>query len=446
MAALRFRVFGIPLQILPGFWLLLLLIGVLIGRVSPSAVAIVCLIAFASLAVHELGHAWVARRYGFKPMVTLHLTGGMTTYAALRRVSRGQEILISAAGPLLGLLLSALALVALLSLGAPLPTAADGDASGAVLILWWVLELNVFWSLMNLIPVMPFDGGRILLAAFGEQRRNGAALVSLMLGLSVALVFVLLREPWPAVVFAAAAVISFRRLRQSNAADASTREAAQVALREAHHALRVQAFSRARLLAERVFLTSTQPEQRKSSVEVLLWALLGSREYGIARALVDAVDERDLDPYLRGAIAQATGDLEAAESVLQQALERGDARLEVSALLVRVLFEARRFKEAARVTLPISEQIPPDEARQVVREAERAGAHVEAARLSFRLAEQESTFPDARAAVLAFVRGGSTPEAAKAFQLALGLDHAQGRELLDDERLSAVRAELQAST
>lgn len=115
---------------------------------------------FGSILVHELGHALMARRLGLGPCgIVLHGFGGLTLHAPLRNPRQG--LLVSFAGPGAGLLLGVVSLVALVG-------GAFGGTTGSVLSdLAWI---NLFWSLFNLLPMRPLDGGNLLqhlLAAVG---------------------------------------------------------------------------------------------------------------------------------------------------------------------------------------------------------------------------------------------------------------------------------------
>ncbi len=102
---------------------------------------------FASVALHELGHALMAHRFGIGTRsITLYPFGGI---AALEREPRGHaELWIALAGPLVnfGLALGALPLL--------------GTLPGASLFALLNLGMGVF----NLLPAFPMDGGRVVRA------------------------------------------------------------------------------------------------------------------------------------------------------------------------------------------------------------------------------------------------------------------------------------------
>jgi Zn-dependent protease/CBS domain-containing protein len=110
---------------------------------------------FASLLLHELGHAWEARREGMEiDGITLWLFGGVSQFKT-RFPSAGAEFRIAVAGPLVSLVLGVVfVLIAL----AGLPSAVDGVAA-------WLGYINLALLVFNLIPALPLDGGRVLRGA-----------------------------------------------------------------------------------------------------------------------------------------------------------------------------------------------------------------------------------------------------------------------------------------
>ena len=136
------------------------------GTAFATAVA-TALLFFGSLVLHELGHAWAARRAGIRvPQIDLWLLGGM---ARMERDSRtpGEEFKISAAGPAVSLLLA----VGCFGLGVALEgyghftdaatLRATGDVTPVQLALSFLVTMNLVIFLFNLVPAFPLDGGRI---------------------------------------------------------------------------------------------------------------------------------------------------------------------------------------------------------------------------------------------------------------------------------------------
>lgn len=114
---------------------------------------------------HELGHAYFAKRYGLDPVVVLHGLGGHCAYQA--GGTRREHIAIAAGGPGAGLLLGAMSVAGWWALPADAPP-------GLHLLLYQMIWVNVFWSLFNLLPILPMDGGR-LHELFWTPRLSSAA-------------------------------------------------------------------------------------------------------------------------------------------------------------------------------------------------------------------------------------------------------------------------------
>lgn len=122
---------------------------------------------FASLVLHELGHALMARRLGI-PVVGIDLWafGGLSR---MRRepASAGEEFKIAVAGPAVTLALFALCLGAIVVL-ARSGTVSDVALSNgslkttpALALLGWLGFINAALLVFNIVPAFPLDGGRI---------------------------------------------------------------------------------------------------------------------------------------------------------------------------------------------------------------------------------------------------------------------------------------------
>ena len=116
---------------------------------------------FASILLHELGHAVQARRDGMEiDGITLWLFGGVARFAGMFPTA-GAEFRIAIAGPLVSLALAGGLLGATWLPGLPEP--ADG-------VLAWLGVINAALLIFNLIPALPLDGGRMLRAALWHWR------------------------------------------------------------------------------------------------------------------------------------------------------------------------------------------------------------------------------------------------------------------------------------
>lgn len=125
------------------------------------------LLLFASLIVHELGHALVARREGVEvKRIDLFLFGGITQMSR-DSTNAGEEFRIAAAGPAATLAVILFCLVIDLAVVGPhrLLDAAllksNVKVTPVLLCMSWLLVMNVIVFVFNLMPAFPLDGGRI---------------------------------------------------------------------------------------------------------------------------------------------------------------------------------------------------------------------------------------------------------------------------------------------
>src|SRR6266545_3026579 len=122
---------------------------------------------FASILLHELGHAFVARRHNIGVSgITLWMFGG---FARLEKDSDtpGTEFKIAIAGPLVTAAIVAACAVAGLLLGGAhefrnaVLTQGDTRTSAIAALVSWLGSINLLVLIFNLIPAFPLDGGRI---------------------------------------------------------------------------------------------------------------------------------------------------------------------------------------------------------------------------------------------------------------------------------------------
>ena len=171
---LRFRLLGIPFEVTPYFWLgSAILSGNLTGgRDGLILVLLWVLCVFVSIVAHELGHALAARRYGVRPSVALYQFGGLT-FLPGARLNRLEHIVVSLAGPAAGGLMYLAAHAARYCLGSFggedllfAPTQEGLLVREALRDLFWI---NGAWTVFNLLPIQPLDGGQVLRSALGPR-------------------------------------------------------------------------------------------------------------------------------------------------------------------------------------------------------------------------------------------------------------------------------------
>ena len=232
---LCFSVAGIPIRVHPLFWLIAILFGSSSG--SPARLLGWVIAVFVSITIHELGHAFALRRYGQDSQIILHLAGGLTVpesaswggrYA--NAVTANQQIFISLAGPFTGFLFATLLLVLSIALGGTIiPNFIFGFIPFPIVFFpagWEILTsffmsllwVNIFWGLINLLPVHPLDGGNvaryILVQTDPLNGLRTSLWVSVITGAAVAIAgLTILRSTYMAILFGLLAFQSFQALQ-----------------------------------------------------------------------------------------------------------------------------------------------------------------------------------------------------------------------------------------
>ncbi|MBX3719024.1 MAG: M50 family metallopeptidase [Parachlamydiales bacterium] len=175
----------IPISIYPTFWLFAALIGYM-NSMSLIGTVIWIGIIFVSVLFHEFGHALTAWAFGQKPRIELVALGGLT-YHDGQKLSFWRQFFIVLDGPLFGLILFAIA-----SLLLQAPAIAQSSAAP---VLSLVRAVNLFWTVVNLLPVMPLDGGQlmriIMEGIFGLKGFKYALVTSMVVAVLISLFFFL---------------------------------------------------------------------------------------------------------------------------------------------------------------------------------------------------------------------------------------------------------------
>jgi len=197
----KFELLGVPVRVHPYFWLLTVLLGL---RGSSSDLIIWVGVVFFSILVHEYGHAWVIRYFGWTPRIVLHSFGGLAIYdpnvSPWQGKSRANnssmtQILISLAGPGAGFLVATIVIALLYAtrssmgffpffgLEIPLGNGAFITNEKLQTLIWQLLSVNIYWGILNLMPIYPLDGGKVARELFLVNTTDG---VRMSLQLSIA--------------------------------------------------------------------------------------------------------------------------------------------------------------------------------------------------------------------------------------------------------------------
>lgn len=178
----------IPVQISPFFWLLIAMIG-WFNSSSILGTAIWAVVILVSVLIHEYGHALTALAFRQNVKIDLVGLGGVTTRQG-PKLSRWQEFIIVLNGPIAGFILFGLAYFAF--------GIVDPRKSILVYALQVAIEVNLFWTLLNLLPILPLDGGHLLRifleGLFGVRGLKASLFVSMLLAGGIGVYFFLIQQ------------------------------------------------------------------------------------------------------------------------------------------------------------------------------------------------------------------------------------------------------------
>lgn len=277
-----FRISGVEVRL---HFTFLILVALLVLSTRPEAWTHLLLATgiFASVLLHELAHAYVARRFKIRTLdIIMYFLGGVARLE--RQPGLREDLIIAAAGPAANLLLAA----AFHFLHSANPTVAH---------LHDLCQANLLLAFFNLLPALPLDGGRILrsLLSFRMPELRAARLTSIAgqgIALSLA-AFSLWQSQW---LFLAAAGFLFLTARKEYEAQRSAVLMSGALVREA--------------MIER-FETLDHGDTLRYAAEILLTSaqqdfpvLHGSQVVGLLTRdeLVEALSQHGPDAYVAGAM------------------------------------------------------------------------------------------------------------------------------------------------
>jgi stage IV sporulation protein FB len=151
------------------------------GGFGPFLIAIGCM--FVSLMAHELGHALMFRAYHMHSGIFLYSFGGLTTPDG-RLPRRSWRNIVTLSGPLANFLLMGLVWAS----NYVQPWALTSKYAYFTYI--FLFRINLWWGLLNLIPVWPLDGGQISREMWTKYRPHTGVVNSLQASMVVAICFV----------------------------------------------------------------------------------------------------------------------------------------------------------------------------------------------------------------------------------------------------------------
>ncbi len=348
---LRARLFGFPVHLDISFVIIMGILGYYPG-VSLRDMVLWLLITPVAVLVHELGHAVTARATGARPEIALAGFGGVTSYVPPRPLSRAWSLGISLAGPGIGLALGVVLIF--VSRGLDYDLGSDQWQASALRIGIWTC---IGWSVLNLLPVLPLDGGqamRELLPGPPAVRSQRAAAVSVVVAVLVAIVaYTQFNEAFIALFMAFFAVSNVLTLRESGWRLGGSPPAGR---------------------------PTTGPVTPERVVVDLLW----NSEPAQARQVLESLPPgTPVDLAVHGAVLALTGDADQGHALLAQELERRPGDPDVTALLfLSLTLEHDWDGLIRRLESPLAASVPPAVVERAILEARGTGREDVAGRLT----------------------------------------------------------------
>ena len=307
-----FSVAGIPVTVHPAFFAVILVLG-LVYLQTPLYLFTWVVIATVSILLHEFGHAIAFRIFGLRPRVALVGFGGLTSAdsndAGSDDFTPARHIVVSLAGPLSALFLLGLPALFLAEANGFDPWTSLGlrrSLDPAEIILGQIVYINVGWSLLNLLPVLPLDGGNVVAAVFEifarDKGRRIANVISIVITIGVtiwAFSVGYFLAPVMAVFLVGLNVSELTRA-QGDDADRELGDALRALLRyDPVHAEQ---------LARGVLGRRPSPARAAWATELAAWARLAQGDPATAHHLVVTMPPGGSpSASIRGALALATG-------------------------------------------------------------------------------------------------------------------------------------------
>jgi Zn-dependent protease len=390
----HFRIAGIPVHVQPIFFVIAGLFGFRYIDLGLDVVLVWVATSFVSILVHELGHGLSLKVFGHPSSIVLHGFGGVTVSPRRGGMSRARSIFVSLAG----------SLTALAVLWLPTRQLLAGDAiydqPRLLLIAVYFLSFqNLWWSIANLLPIRPLDGGNVTAELFGMSTARRVSIAAALAGA----VWAFTHDQGYAAFFALFLAFNnwqeMKAEQQGGDVDVFQVDAPDTGAGRAPGRGRGRGRSRGRANLRSVPVPPSGPAGAPTLSagdpardEQQAWAALRAGDVGSAKRMADRVGA-DANAFLTASVALASGDPAAferfeaayvahpggppslvatellarsgaASAVAKRLVDRPDGRgREGAATLQTHLHYGDRFREAAEVGEAVFAAAPPSPAQ-----------------------------------------------------------------------------------
>jgi stage IV sporulation protein FB len=232
----EFNIFRVPVRVEPWFWLTSFFLGNGLQNIDSRAgifdTLLWMIVVFASILIHELGHALTSRKLtGVQPNIRLVAFGGLAYPNT--QLNRSDSLKVTLAGPAAGLAFFVVIILFCI--------ARYGLIPGLDVVIWHIthskdlligngsaffnmsettfslikslIYVNFWWSLVNLLPVYPLDGGQAYAAIESSQKK--VYQIGMITGIAAALFgFLFFGSIFVAILFGFLAFQNYQRLEQ----------------------------------------------------------------------------------------------------------------------------------------------------------------------------------------------------------------------------------------
>jgi Zn-dependent protease len=336
------RIFGVPIKVDVSFFVLAVVLAS--GRASHFWLLAEWLVVLLfSILLHELGHALTGRRFGLSPSISLYSMGGLTSWKNTVDLEPAKYLIISLAGPAAGLLLGGI----LLFCGQLF----DFDNSVLSVAYHDLLWVNIGWSIFNLLPMLPLDGGQVLITLeswlLAKKAQTVSHAISLLVALAITSWALSRNSVWIAILGAWFSVTNGKYLWQKIQAhrDQELRRDVDRARQE----IRSEQFDSALSRTEMVRTEARTDSLRREAAQLVIFIFIQQGKYKEAEEELGRFDILfGEDHYLKGLNYFHTGNMSGALLHLRIVFDQSPTK-EVGLILNHALIAERNYSEVLKL-------------------------------------------------------------------------------------------------